>query len=182
MPRKNAHEIVSTLGRGMFSTAYLRRDGKVLLKSDDHVKEAMSMGFFPNSRLFPRIERIGHDGERQHYLMPRYRKVTAPKRQLLPQDYAVYRALRELSGRFSDAAELSARFERLECRRTRKALLGAVDGLRNYSNEIGFEISPRNIALSPSGRLLLLDCFFMVQQLHDKRREREQRMRNRGWY
>ena len=55
---KKSSEIVSLIGRGTFSRAYLRRDGRVLLKSDDPMKEAMALGFFPRSRLFPRIERI----------------------------------------------------------------------------------------------------------------------------
>ena len=46
------------LGQGAFTCAYLLKDGTVELISFDHIKECMSMGWFPDGRLFPDIEYI----------------------------------------------------------------------------------------------------------------------------
>jgi len=46
------------IGKGSFSTVYELSEKQVLIKSSDPIKECMSMGWFPESKLFPNIERI----------------------------------------------------------------------------------------------------------------------------
>lgn len=43
--------------------------------------------------------------------------------------------------------------------------------MSNYDHRIGFEISPRNVAID-NGRLVLLDCFFSIDLLQERNREK----------
>jgi len=53
-----------------------------------------------------------------------------------------------------------------EFKTAKTALIDAVSALTNYGSDICFEISPRNIAVTKTGNLILLDCFFMRSKLH----------------
>jgi hypothetical protein len=161
------------IGAGSFSTVYRNgKSDKVLIVSTDPVKECMSLGWFPDSRLFPKVERVGcNDDGSQTYKMKYYPKVTAPKKQLNPRAYNVYKTLRDLdfpSGKDHLLYEKWIKiFEGLPSKyqSVKNALFEAVDALTNYGPDICFEISPRNIACTKSGNLVLLDCFFLRSEL-----------------
>lgn len=162
------------IGQGAFSKVYRKSSDTVLIKSIDHVKECMSLGWFPNSRMFPKIEQVGQDdyGEYKFYESKYYPRISSLKNELLPSEWEFYKALRGLD-RFSCIAQKGSyldhwrkQFETLPSKFNHKkqALFDALDALSNYGNDICFEISPRNIAVSGK-KLVLLDCFFFHSQL-----------------
>lgn len=142
-------------------------NGKVKLISSDPVKQCMAEGWFPESRLFPKIKQIG-SGE---YEMKYYPKVSSLKNNLVPLHYGYYKRLREIHKQYCYSQNpydmyslLTRKFEKLP-KYLRENLQGAIDGLSNYGTDIGFEISPRNVAVTKTGKLILLDCFFLRSQL-----------------
>ena len=154
------------IGKGAFSTVYKQANNKVLIKTCDPVKECMSLDWFPNSRLFPKIERIGVSdcGQFQFYTEKYYEKVRSLKNALLPAEYEFYKLLK---GRLcGDYCQLIAFIKSLpvQYRTKKKALLDAIDALMNYGSDIRFEISPRNVTVE-NGKLILLDCFFFRSTL-----------------
>lgn len=159
------------IGKGSFTTAYLKPDKKVvLLKSCDPIKECMAYGWFPNSRLFPKVSFGEQDGT---YLMKYYPKVSSLKQALVPKDYALYLELKNLWKQMPNGAgfnEVLAVFKLISNRHTRKIMIEALEACGNYGSDVVFEISPRNVAVSPTGRLILLDCFFMRSKLKELRR------------
>lgn len=152
------------IGKGRYSTAY-KHNGLVYLKSSDNVKECMANGWYPNSNFFPKVERSTMPGFQ--YVMPLYQTTRAPKRDLIPAHYEIYKQLRELFSKnmyyhHNDGYEHWNRlFKTIKNRSVKSALKGALDALTNYGTDIAFEISPRNIAIN-KGKLILLDCFFLI--------------------
>ena len=141
-------------------------NGKVRLHSNDPVKECMSAGFFPDSRLFPKIVRVG-DGE---YDTKYYPKVSSLKNTLVPLHYEYYKLLREVQNTFGMMSPydgysvLCKSFSKLP-KYLKDNLQEAIDGLVNYGSDIKFEISPRNVAVTKTGKLILLDCFCLVTKI-----------------
>ena len=172
------------IGKGAFSTVYKKGTNKVLIKSCDNVKDCMSMGFFPNSRMFPKIKRVGVSdcGQFQFYEEKFYQKTKSLKQDLLPSEYEFYLTLkREGDNVFiRDMFGLIKFFESLpnKYRARKQVLIEAVYGLSNYGTDICFEISPRNVTVQ-NGKLILLDCFFFFSAL-DKVRGKK-RKNNRNW-
>ena len=158
------------IGKGRFSTAYQNKN-TVYIKSQDPVKECFAL--FPvNSSYFPKVSLS--DLPEFDYKMPLYNKVRAPKKQLNDISLVIYQELRELfknipipfSKKESDYSILYRLFSGIKSsKRLKTALINAIDHLANYGADIGFEISPRNIAATKSGNLILLDCFFLKRAL-----------------
>jgi hypothetical protein len=179
------------LGKGAFSTAYLQNDGSVLIKTVDRVKEAMANGFFPSHRLFPTLEHVDSGDVYQYYKMKFFPKVGSLKKGLTSRQYRLYKVLYDLQApdcEYNDRhQEWHKIFDTLpsEFKAEREAIQDAMNGLSNYGTDISFEISPRNVAIQ-GRKLILLDCFFLVNDLIKNRKIRKEReqgeMRRRfGW-
>ena len=174
------------IGRGMFSTVYRKNAKTVLIKSMDPVKECMAMGWFPSSRMFPKTTRVAlldDDQGTALYEQRYYPKAKSLKTALKPVEWEFYRELRELQSNinrllddYKALASLQALIKALPGKYARKksALLGAIDALTNYGQDIRFEISPRNVAVH-NGRLILLDCFFMAEKVKEVRTQQRKR-------
>lgn len=157
------------IGKGAFSTVYKKSNTRVLIKSRDHVKECMSLGWFPSSKIFPSLKRVGSSecGKYTYYEQKYYPKVKSLKNSLKPFEYEFYIVLREVSSKsFGGFYELHGEFQTIPKKFSRRVavLREALDALSNYGLDIGFEISPRNVAVN-NGCLVLLDCFFFKSQL-----------------
>lgn len=174
------------LGQGAFSTVYADPDAPddfVLIQTIDQAKEAMALGWFPNSPLFPELTvyatEYDGDDERNVYRSKRYDTSRAVVSKLDAHNKAFYNALRHLSLHDNDDShgydthnphnwyhiwhhKLSGLDDQFA--EEREALLEALDTLCNYGSDIAFEISPRNVA-TEGGKLILLDCFFVQSQL-----------------
>lgn len=154
------------IGKGRFSTAYQNK-AVVYIKSQDPVKECFAL--FPvNSSYFPKVS--VSDLPEFDYKMPLYNKVRAPKKQLNDRSITIYQELRELFKNnmvsFNKKESGYATWYRLfsgikSSIAVKNALIATIDNLANYGDDICFEISPRNIATTKSGNLILLDCFFL---------------------
>ena len=159
------HNYGELIGSGAFSKVYRRgTSGVVTVVSRDPVKECMSLGWFPSSKLFPRITRVGCG----IYKMKYYQRIISPKMQLNERSYAIYLQLRGIRDYPSDPKDRVGRLRRFFSqlpKRHKRVLNEAVDALCNYGDDICFEISPRNISRTPSGNLVLLDCFFFWSKL-----------------
>jgi len=154
------------IGQGSFTKAYRKDNETVLLKSSDPIKECMSFGWFPDSRLFPKIIRT----EIGEYEMKYYEKVTSLKTALTPKHYEIYKTLRNLKidisyNLYDGLDNLRKAFNTIADRRLRNIMLKAADATSNYGEDANFEISPRNVAVTKTGKLILLDCFFMKSHL-----------------
>lgn len=165
------------IGQGAFSKVYLN-SRKVLIKSVDNVKECMASIWFPESSLFPETKSLGcsESGEFNYYEQKFYPKVKSLKNNLIKSDYEFYRILRDLQEQsvtdnpYDGYNRLYQLFSTIPGKYhvKRSQLLEALDALSNYGSDIGFEISPRNVAVE-NKRLIMLDCFFMTSQLKEIR-------------
>jgi len=160
--------------RGSRTKAFIFAD-KVLLRTIDPIKECMALGWFPDSELFPEVKKTDFEDiddsfqifESPVYLQGRSMKalvckddwegVYLPLVQLyktINYGYRVYewhhsfiQAVNNCVGLREDAKE---------------AIKEAYEACMNFSEKVKFEISPRNIAATEDGKLILLDCFFIV--------------------
>lgn len=176
------------IGQGAFTKAFLLESGKVELHSCDPVKECMAHGWFSDHRLFPQIKFTDKD---EVYLMKYYPKVKSLKNNLTTRQWKLYNVLREVMNEHNRLTrgvspanfnyKLHDALDKMpsEFREERYAIKEAVDGLGNYGTDICFEISPRNVAVS-GGKLIMLDCFFMLSAIDRVNRERNNK-RNRAF-
>lgn len=158
---------MQVIGKGMFTTAYRYGPKKVLLKTVDPVKEAMANGYFPNTNLFPKLTYLGKDYGL--YVTTYYPKCRSLKKSLKPSHYAFYRELCDLYYENcwtpNKPDMLRPLFKKIKCSRKRKHMIDAVEACMLYGPDVCFEISPRNVAVSSTGGLILLDVFFMKSTL-----------------
>ena len=171
------------IGRGLFSVVREYGPDKVHITSSDPAKECMSLGWMGRSTFLPKIKRLSCNGdETPTYVMRRYDKMRAPKQQLNDRAYRQYMMLRELYARKLPSqcnySALADAFDALPRSALRSALRSAIDGLASYGFDIGFEISPRNIAASNSGNLVLLDVFFLRSAVQYARATKRRRSGN----
>jgi len=157
--------------QGKFTKAYLY-ENEVILKTNDPVKECMALGWFPESRLFPEVKfenSLETEDEFTVYKMERFETGRAVKAMLCKEDYeGLYLPLRQVFKNFFKSKqgnniqfrELLEKTSLLE--EIKEDLLWAFEACMNYSSNVFFEISPRNIA-AKDGKLILLDCFFIEE-------------------
>lgn len=149
------------IGRGMFSRVYAENDSTVLINSCDPIKECLASWGLADSELFPTLERVEYGCYSSLFRMKRYNKVRAPKQELESWDYNVYLECRKLmSMSYDDNYQFANCVKSLDLdEETKGALVEGFESCMNYTNNVGFEISPRNIAVD-NGKLILLDVFF----------------------
>lgn len=171
---------LTIIGRGTFSACYDYSESQVLVLSNCPVKEALSLGFFPeNGALnWPKVERVEfmHKGDKTLYIMPKYTKVKGVKKDLKPNDYTLYKMLKKLEFIFhgidtkNTYDNYSVLYNLVQNAdyipdNIKTEFCKALDAVANYTSAIGFEVSPRNLALNENGDMVLLDLFFSIEQL-----------------
>lgn len=152
------------IGKGSFTKAYQISDSEVEIVTICPAKECYAM-FSQGNMFAPEIEKIDYlDSGESVYRMPLYPKVTAPKKQLNKKAYAIYQELRKISGtyamnynRFCQEVEASSIEEE-----AKEEIISLISDACNAidCNDMGFEISPRNITTNENGDLIMLDCVF----------------------
>lgn len=161
------------IGKGSFTKAYLSDCGKeVFLKTCDPIKECMAYDYFPESRLFPKVEYIEQGLYKMAYLGKTSKSL---KKDLRPRQYRLFKALKELFdnnwfGKGSYHSYYNKWFDLFsslpsEFKNEKEALIEALNACANYGDDVCFEISPRNIRVSKTGSLILMDCFFLKSEL-----------------
>jgi hypothetical protein len=148
------------IGTGKFSRVYKMSDKKVLIASVDPVKEAMGLGWFPKSRMFPKLTRIGAADGCQYYTEKYYKRTKGLKNHLRSEEWEFYKKLYDIAHMYNGDPYKIIKDLKKSYRYRAQVLQEALDTLENYGRRIYFEISPRNVAVY-RGRLVLLDCFFM---------------------
>lgn len=155
------------IGKGTFSKVYKLNEKQVLIKSVCYAKECISLNM--DSKWFPKLERTDYN----EYICEYYPKVKSLKETLKPNHYKIYQELRKLNVYCANSYDyLDAwrkEFKKVSNTSVKNALLEMLDDLANYGTEIGFEISPRNVAVK-DGNLVLLDVFYMRDQLDSVRK------------
>ncbi|UVX31924.1 hypothetical protein A2a_b_00017 [Klebsiella phage VLCpiA2a] len=165
------------IGKGSFTKCFLMDCGKrVQLVTCDPIKEAMAWGWFPDSPLFPKLSFISLGVYEMDY-MPSSRGL---KGELEPEQWEIYKALRDC---FAKNVQVTRRdelyhawYESFEMHADAYAgsyievafrdLMEALDTCSNFGTDVAFEISPRNVR-AVNGKLVLLDCFFLVSKLDE---------------
>jgi hypothetical protein len=162
------------IGRGAFSKVWDNGDGTVTIKSKDYAKECMAL--FIDSDRFPKIECIDCDCDNgSTYIMPKYNKVKAIKRDLSAHDYGLYTYLRKVvsieNHNMHNYYKLFDLFSSMpeQYANERAQLLDALGELANYGQDICFEISPRNVFIV-NGKLIFADVFFFRSQSREVKR------------
>ena len=152
------------IGKGSFTKAYQISENEVEIVSICPAKECYAI-FSQGNSFAPKIERIDYreDGF-SVYSMPLYPKVTAPKKQLNAKAYEIYSTLRNIAQtyamnyyKFYDAVQASSLDDDVK-----EAVCELCSDVCNGidTQDMGFEISPRNITTDDNGNLIMLDCFF----------------------
>lgn len=168
------------IGKGSFTLCY-DNGQSVLLVSNCPVKECNALGWLSSSRLFPKIERLDFTDDVQLFKQEKFAKVKSLKTALQPKEYKLYLQLRELASIYQ-CKHIRNPYDRHQIfvntvkssklhHAYKKALIEAADGLANYTSKIGFEVSPRNVAVK-NGKLILLDAFFSLDQLQKNTNKR----------
>lgn len=152
------------IGKGTFTKAYQISETEVEIVSICPAKECYAM--FSQGNIFaPKIEKVDYreDGF-SVYSMPLYPKVTAPKKQLNEKAYTIYNTLRSIATTYAmdyykfieavEASDLDEDTKESVCELCSDACNG-ID-----PQDMGFEISPRNITTDDNGNLIMLDCFY----------------------
>lgn len=171
------------IGRGMFSRVYQSDEvgsDHVIILSNDRAKEALSFNWHDNETgIFPTLEKVDYTGDFFVYTQKFYPRIRAWKKALDADQYRLYCDLKEV---FNDTCMnvkneydryymLYNAFDKSPIREDYKQdILSMIDSLANFGADIGFEISPRNIAIE-NGKLILLDCFFFTTDLLKARKK-----------
>lgn len=173
------------LGKGAFTKAYLKNDGKtVLLKTIDPIKECMAFGWFPGHKLFPAINPTDTDGE---YEMVYYPRVSSLKSALKPAQWELYKELRgiahtiqmEIINTKNQRYTLDTvrnNFKTMKSKTLSRIMIYATEACANYGSDVRFEIHPCNVR-AHKGNLILLDCFFIESKLLEVRNEQKRRIK-----
>lgn len=157
------------IGKGSYTKAYLLPDNKVILASNDPIKECMALGWFPDSDRYPVIDWFLwlEQEDVQFYSMGYYPYCRALSQLLLPDEMRLYSALRKLHARLPSKPErkLFPRYINEMILPTwpdaAQALLDGYNVCLNVDTHgVGFEISPRNVRVH-EGKLIFMDCFFI---------------------
>lgn len=155
------------IGKGSFTKAYLNNDGFCYLVSSCPIKECMAFNWLPDHELFPVVECI----DSGVYKMEYYPRTKGLKAFLHVDQWEVYKELRRVSGLVEYSKNIHngyslvyKAFEQIKFNWLRELMLEALDGCSNIGSDIGFEISPRNVAVK-DGQLILLDVFFSKSKL-----------------
>jgi hypothetical protein len=162
--------------RGSRTKVYIFND-KALLRTIDPVKECMALGWFPDHELFPEVKRTDFedlDDSFQVFESPVYLQGSSMKQLVCKEAWEeVYLPLRRMFltmswGFRSHEWKFSFLNAINNCvglrEEVKEPIKEAYEACMNFSEseKVKFEISPRNIAATEDGKLILLDCFFMV--------------------
>ena len=171
---------LTKIGSGLFTDCYRLNDEEVLLVTDDYVKECMSLGWFPDSRYYPKIELIGeqdYSDTSRVYKTKGYNKLPRSWRKTLcKEDADFYSELKKIY-RDKDVSSLDKcreAFKTIKDERKKEMLMETVQALSNYGSDCCFEISERNVMID-GDKLILNDCFFIQSQAIEKKREKNRR-------
>lgn len=160
------------IGSGSFTTAFRLKNGKVLLKSKDPIKQHMAEGNFPKSRLFPTVTLVKEATEfcraryeMEYYEQPAniYEALNSSQKEFYDEHIRYFYVITGYNRIVDAFSKLPEKFAY-----EREIMLEAVHSLKEYGNDIIFENPLQNLAIK-NGQLVLLDCFFLRSVLTEVR-------------
>lgn len=164
------------IGKGMFSTVYKETSRTILIRSNCPQKECIALFGLSGGRRWPKGETI----TKGLYRMPLYKKVRGPSKELSKVDYKLYIKVKKLCQEFMinrthgyDDHKLFINLSNKHLdKNNARQFIEAFESMMNYLDpgNIGFEISPRNIAKRNSGGIVWLDLFFSRELVKELRR------------
>ena len=174
LTQTRGNKMKKLIGKGAFTKCYQISETEVEIVSICPAKECYAM-FSQGNTFAPKIDKIDYpeDGF-SVYSMPLYPKVTAPKKQLNPQAYEIYKTLRNIA--MSYAIDYYKFVKEVESSVLNEDVKEAIIELCSDAcngidpQDMGFEISPRNITTDDNGNLIMLDCFFSCKLLRTTRK------------
>ena len=169
------------IGKGHFTKVYKAGNSngkKVMVYSTCPVKEVLALGWMPRTRRLPTLE-VAYDNEGKEYYIAEKLSIGSKvkgglSKALSAKEYTLYKelkafeqALSKESLKTSDSKE--SYFIAMDVLKTftfsnrsiKNILIESFDALSNYGTDVCFEISPRNVAISKAGKLILNDCFYL---------------------
>jgi hypothetical protein len=154
------------IGKGVFSNVYDNEDGTVLIKTDDYSKECYAL--FCQNKHIPKTEIIAYNLYRQ----PKYKKIksvsTIKSWKALRKIQKDYAAPYKHSYKHYDYEGLISSIEKYKNELEAgiyEALIALVEAYCNYTENIGFDVAKRNLALDNENNLILLDLVFDLKTL-----------------
>lgn len=161
----------SKVKQGHFTTAYLyQEENKVILNSRCPIKECMALGWFPDNRLFPTIK-FSELEDTETFEMPLYTTGRNIKSIVCKEDYeGIYLPLQKVEI-VNDREDFIRKLKETSITEDIfEVLVEAYEACMNYEHNPGFEISPRNVAATAEGKLILLDCFYIKSKIRRSKR------------
>ena len=152
------------IGKGAFTQAYKYKN-RVYIKSVDNAKECVAL-FCRGHRYLPAITRLNYleDGS-SIYSMPFYNKLTKRNKKAWGQ----YQQLKEFFFEYRyDPQRILLNIDKLKASTGLKnSLIRLIEMMANYNHYeyIKLELPIHNLAVTKSGRLILLDIIFDVKLL-----------------
>lgn len=165
------------IAKGTFTKAYKINEKEVIILTVDNTKECLAL--FCKGVNIPKMERLEDIGEYQVYKMPLYKKLKSTDK-LAWSDYKKLRKLFQCKS-----------FTKHKCYEEMRALLedsglpnhlvesleSILDAMAMYTDEMFFDVFPRNFGVDDNGNLMLLDIACDVNKLTEvweqKRKKRE---------
>lgn len=159
------------IGKGVFTKAY-KYKGRVYIKSVDTAKECIAL-FCKGYRYLPAITRLDYleDGSAV-YSMPFYHKLTKQHKEAWKQ----YKLLQHFFDEYNyNTEKILDNIDKLRVSAGLKnSLIRLIEMMTNYNHyeNLKFELPKHNLAVTKSGRLILLDIIFDVELLRITKRRK----------
>lgn len=183
LPKEYSKYLMSDnmVGKGYFSRVYDYVGNQVLIVSNCVQKEGLALGFFPETPLYPKLERLIYGGsDYSLYKMAKLNKIVAPKRQLNALGYKRYKLLDAVQKGYDEW--MYGRCDNLHVilneiglkskdKELHEAITQGLEAMMNFEGnpkEICFEFSRRNVLADDEGNLVLSDIFFLPNAIEKK--------------
>lgn len=159
------------IGKGAFTQAY-KYKGRVYIKSVDNAKECIAL-FCQGYRYLPAITRLEYleDGS-AIYSMPFYHKLTKQHKEAWKQ----YKILCYFFDEYNyNTEKILLNIDQLRVSAGLKnSLIRLIETMTNYNHyeNLKFELPRYNLAVTKSGRLILLDIIFDAELLGTTKRRK----------
>lgn len=152
------------IGKGVFTKAYKYRR-RVFIKSVDNAKECIAL-FCKDHRYLPAITRLDYlDDGSAIYSMPFYNKLTKQHKVAWQQ----YKILQHFFSEYNyDTEKILLNVDKLKVSTGLKnSLVRLIEMMTNYNHyeNLKLELPRNNLAVTKSGKLILLDIIFDTEHL-----------------
>jgi hypothetical protein len=154
---------LNLIGKGSFSKVYDNKDGYVLIKTEDPLKDCLANHCSKGIKHLPDTDCLDSGLYRQ----PKYQKLNSVKH---VKDWKILKKIESQYRKLSDK-NYNSLIDILESNKEDltesiyEALTELITSFSDYTYYIGFEIARRNLALDSQNELILLDVLYDIKLL-----------------